>query len=295
MKTLRILSVVWLVGAGALVAGESVDRTIAVDVDVEVEIENIAGSVEVEVWDKAEVRIVGELGDDVEGIDIDAGSDSVRIDVEIPDHSGRRRNWDIESDLKIWVPVEASVGVETVSASIEVHDVGGDIDLETVSGEIEATGSPATAELATVSGNITFDGAASAVEAETVSGRVKLTGVSRHLEVSTVSGSVDAKASDIERAEFESVSGSIEFRGNLSSGARVDFSSHSGNIELLLPADTAAGFEIETFAGDIRSEFGGEVRRTSRYAPGRELYHSTGSDAKVSVETFSGNVYLSKD
>ena len=53
--------------------------------------------------------------------------------------------------------------------------------------------------------------------------------------------------------------------------------------------------EVETFAGDIRSDFGGEVRRTSRYAPGRELYHSTGSDAKISVETFSGNVYLGKD
>ena len=45
--------------------------------------------------------------------------------MEIPEHSGRRRhNWDIDSDLKIWVPVNASVGVETVSASIDVRDVG---------------------------------------------------------------------------------------------------------------------------------------------------------------------------
>ena len=295
LLTLGLLTFGLLAGGATLQAGETVDRTLPAASDVEVEIENIAGSVVVEVWDRSEVRVVAELGDDVELLEIDAEADEIRIEVEIPDHSGRRRNWDIDSELQVWVPAGASVGVETVSASIEVHGIGGAIDLESVSGSIEADGSPDNADLATVSGNIDFRGSASAVDAETVSGRVRLEGVSRNVDVSTVSGSVDVEATSIERGDCESWWGSSEFRGDVAAGARLDCTSHSGNIELKLPSSTAASFEIETFAGDIRSDFGGEVRRTSRYAPGRELYHSTGSDARISVETFSGNVYLIRD
>lgn len=295
MKTIKALVTIWLVASVAAWAGESVDRTFPVTADVDVEIENVSGSVEVEVWDRNEVRVVAELGDDTEGLDIQAEADEIRIEVEVPEHSGRWRSRDINSEIKVWVPAGASVDVETVSADIEVRGVNGDIDLESVSGDIDADGEPATADMSTVSGSIEFSGARTAVDAETVSGTIRLDGVAGRVDAATVSGGIKVEANAVSRADFESVSGSIHFRGTLDRDARLDASSHSGNVEIILPASTAASFEVETFAGDIRSEFGGEVRRTSRYAPGRELYHSTGSDAKISVETFSGNVYLGKD
>jgi DUF4097 and DUF4098 domain-containing protein YvlB len=295
MRTIKMLAVAVLLGASATRAGEAVDRTVSVAPDVEVQIENVAGSVEVEAWDRSEIRVVADLGDDVENLAIEVDGDEVRIEVEIPDHEGRRQHWDIDSDVQVWIPSRASVDIETVSASVEVAGVGGTLEVETVSGQIDAEGSPASAELATVSGNIDFTGSGTAIDAETVSGHIDLEGVTGRIDVSTVSGSVEVDGSAIERADFESVSGSIKLSADLVRGARVDCSTHSGNVELLLPANTAASFEVETFAGDISSDFGGEVRRTSRYAPGRELYHSTGSDAKISVETFSGRVYLIKD
>lgn len=295
MKTPGMLIAIWLVTSVAAWAGESVDRTIVVSDDVSIEIENVAGSVEVEAWDRSEVRIVAELGDDTGGLIIETEGGGIRIEVEVPEHTGRWRGRDIDAMVKVWVPAGASVGVETISAEIEVHGVNGAIDLESVSGSIRADGEPSSAELSTVSGSIELSGNGTSVDAETVSGRVRLEGVAGRLEVSTVSGGIKVNASSIERADFESISGSIEFRGALDKGARLDASSHSGNVELFLPSSTAASFEVETFAGDIRCDFGGEVRRTSRYAPGRELYHSTGSEAKVTVETFSGNVYVGKE
>jgi DUF4097 and DUF4098 domain-containing protein YvlB len=294
MKTMSILTAVALIGSGLALAGESVDRTLPASAKVSIEIENVSGSVEVEAWDRSEVRIVAELGDDTEGLSIESEGDEIRIEVEVPEHSGRWGSRDIESTVKVWVPAGASVDVETVSADIEVHGVNGELNLESVSGSIEADGEPATADMSTVSGSIKFSGLRTAVDAETVSGRVTLKGVEGRVDVSTVSGGIKISAGSVERADFESVSGSIEFRGALAIGGRLDASSHSGNVELFLPANTAASFEVETFAGDIRSDFGGESRRTSRYAPGKELYHSTGSDAKISVETFSGNVFLGK-
>lgn len=295
MKTIKVLVTVLLVASTAAWAGESVDRTVPASANVNVEIENVSGSVEVQAWDRNEVRVVAELGDDTDGLDIEADGDEIRIEVEVPEHSGRWSRRDINSEVKVWVPAGASVGVETVSASIDVHGVNGDLDLESVSGDIDADGEPSSADMSTVSGSIDFSGQRTAVDAETVSGTIRLDGVAGRVDASTVSGGIKVKAGAIDRADFESVSGSIDFRGTLVNGARLDASTHSGNVELFLPAQTAASFEVETFAGDIRSDFGGEVRRTSRYAPGRELYHSTGSDAKISVETFSGNVYLGKN
>ena len=82
MKTLKMMAVLALATTVSVWAGETVDRTINVDADVEVDLENIAGSVEVEGWDRNEVRIVAELGDDTEGMDIEADSGEVRIEVD---------------------------------------------------------------------------------------------------------------------------------------------------------------------------------------------------------------------
>lgn len=297
MRTFRKSQILWmillLVGGLAVSAEQSAEGRVVANPDVRVAIENLSGSVWVEGSATGEVRVEARLGDDTEGLEVRGGGDDVRIEVKIPETRGHRR-WDLESHLRIWVPAGASLDIETVSASVEVSGVEGQLDLETVSGGITAAGGSGRAELSTVSGNVDFTGAGAPVDVESVSGRVHLRGVAGQIEASTVSGGIDVEGENISRADFESVSGSIELRGSLAIGARLDASSHSGNVELVLPADTAANFEIETFAGDIRSDFGGEARRTSRYAPGRELYHSTGDDAEISVETFSGNVYLGK-
>ena len=55
------------------------------------------------------------------------------------------------------------------------------------------------------------------------------------------------------------------------------------------------GQTISTFSGNIDSAFGGTVERTSRYAPGKRSEFSTGGGgARVSIESFSGNVELLK-
>ncbi len=255
------------VGSAAVEAGESVERTLSVPPDVQISIENLSGSVWIEGWERAEIRIEAVLGEDTEGLEVEAGSRQVRIEVEIPDTSRRRGRWDLESDLKIWAPSGASLDIETVSASIEVAGIDGELDIESVSGSIEATGGARRADLATVSGNIDFTGRGAGVDAESVSGTVRLRGVAGYVEASTVSGSIDVEAGGVERADFESVSGSIEFRGLLAEGARLEASTHSGNVELMLPADTAASFEIETFAGDIHSGRRGPPHEPLRAGP----------------------------
>ena len=78
-------------------------------------------------------------------------------------------------------------------------------------------------------------------------------------------------------------------------GPWVEAQTVSGDVELRLPSTVGADFEVHTFSGDIRNEFGHEARRTSEYGPGRELEFSNGDgSARVYVKTLSGEIRLLK-
>jgi DUF4097 and DUF4098 domain-containing protein YvlB len=294
MKVLKLMAICLLVATATAWGGEAVDRTLAADKDAVIEIENLSGSLRITGWDRNEIRVTGTLGDDVEELRFEGERDRFQIEVEVPESRGFGKR-DISADLEISVPEGSGLEIETVSAPITVSDVNSWVELSSVSGTIEVRGAMTEAEVETVSGSITLSGANTVVEAESVSGTIELEGVGRAVEVSTVSGSVKVEGGELNRARFESVAGGIDFDGSLGAGGRLDASCHSCNLLMTLPETTSATFEISTFSGNISSDLGGTVEKTSRYAPGKRSEFSTGSgDGRVSLETFSGNVKLKK-
>ena len=274
--TVPSLACLALLLPSAVRADREVDRTLPAAARATVEIENTSGRVEVTGWDREEVRVTGTIGDNVDELVVEGGRNHIVIEVDVPD----RRGWghrDADADLEIFVPREARVEVEAVSASIRVEDFQGRLEAESVSGSISASGSLESADLETVSGSIRLRGANTRTVAESVSGSIDLDGVRERVEASTVSGTIEVEAGAIERGDLESVSGTVTLECELTRGARLDMSSHSGNVSLYLPADVSASFEASTFSGRIENDFGAEAERTSRWVPSKSLEFSTGS------------------
>ena len=293
-KYISLLALALALAAAGAHASRPVDETRSVSPDVMIEIENLSGEIAVTGWDRAEVSVTGYIGDDTEGLSIEGGDDHLSIEVEIPERTHRRRN-DFESRLEIRVPTGARLQVEGVSSSIEVEGVTGRIELESVSGSIDVTGARGTTEAETVSGSIRIEGSETPVSAESVSGSVRIRGASGRVEATSVSGTVDVEASSLERGELETISGSVRFQGDLAEGARLDIECHSGNVSMELPADISATFDVTTFSGSIDNELGPAAKRTDKYLPSKKLEFTAGSgSARVSVESFSGNVTLRK-
>ena len=257
-----------------------------------VAVENVSGSIKVTGWDRNEVAITGTLGDQVEKLDVQTSGDRMTIEVRLPSGSNRGGNRDLDANLEIRVPRASRLQVETVSAGIEVGDVGGSQELESVSGSVTVQGTTSQLSVQTVSGSIKLSGQAAEVRAESVSGSLELAGVGESLNAETVSGSLTASAGSLSRAQLSSVSGRVSFTGDLANGGRLEAESHSGSVELRLPASIAADFEVETFSGDISNDFGPPAERKGSFGPGKNLRFSTGSAARISVETFSGSVKL---
>ena len=283
-----------LAQAPAVWADRNVSTTLEAAPDVSIEIENIAGSIEVRGWDRNEVQVTGTIGDDVEEFVAKGGKKSILIEVETPDRRGWRHG-DIDGHLDIRVPRGARVEIETISASIDVDDLDGRLEAESVSGSIKVSGRLTSADMESISGSVRLNGANTRTVAETVSGSIRLEGVAERVEASSVSGSITVKAGAIERGELESVSGTIRLECDLKPGARLDVSSHSGNLTVTLQSDVSASFEATTFAGSIVNDFGPQATRTSKWVESKSLEFTTGSgDAEVSLETFSGNLRIER-
>ena len=269
-------------------SGENLDETRDMAADGHVLVDNLAGSVEVTVWDKAKIGIMGELGDDVEEVEISATDNGIQIRVR-----NERNRHDIDgTDLFLRVPLAASVEVETVSADIDINGSEGEsIVLNTVSGDVEAQASPRRLEIQSVSGEVEFEGSVSRSSVETVSGDISLGGVHGEIEVSTVSGDVSLFAEEVDRGRFESVSGDMKLDLAVSDSGRLASESMSGDFDLRLPAAQQAGFEVQTYSGDIRSDFG-ESARVSK-GPGSMLKYREGSNgALIRLESFSGDIHI---
>ena len=269
-------------------SGQNLDETREMAADGHVLVENLAGSVEVTVWNKAKIEIKGELGDDVEKVEITATDTGIQIRVR-----NKQKGHDVDgTDLYLRVPLAASIEVETISADIEMNGSAGEsIVLDTVSGDVEAEASPRRLEIQSVSGEVEFVGSISRSSVETVSGDISLSGVHGEIEISTVSGDVSLIAKEVDRGRFESVSGDMKLDLAISDSGRLVSESMSGNLVLRLPAAQQAGFVVQTYSGDIRSDFG-ESAKVSK-GPGSVLkYHEGNNGAMIRLESFSGDIHI---
>lgn len=269
-------------------SGENVNETREMAADGSVIVENMAGIVEFSVWEEAKIEITGELGDDVEKLEVTESAKGVHVRVH---HKGNVNRVE-DTRLYLKIPVGASVEAEGISADVDVEGSKGEsIVVNTVSGDVEVNAFPQRLEIHSVSGDVEFDGETNRSSVETVSGEITASGMSGELNVSTVSGDVSLTAHEVDRARFESVSGDMKLELAVSDGGRLTSESMSGDLILRLPADQQASFTAQTYSGDIRSDFGQAARGSK--GPGSILEYNEGnSGTSIRLDSFSGNIHI---
>lgn len=184
----------------------------------------------------------------------------------------------------------ASLEVSTRSGGVEVDVATDRVRVQSVSGDLAVRGAIRTeVEAQTVSGEISVPARAGSLRAQSVSGGVTAPQVGGRAEVQTVSGDVRVEGSRL-RGSFASVSGGVLVSGALERGGTTTLNSHSGDVELRLARGSGAEVEFTTFSGDMEMAISGaRVTRTSRRE--QEVLVGRGG-ARVEVRTFSGDVKL---
>lgn len=261
-----------------------------------VQISNVSGSVTVTAWDKAEVDIKGELGPNVERVDVTHTEDHIVIKVVLPQNLHFDADRGTDAKLQVRVPAASTLEVSTVSAPITVDGLKGASRLRTVSGDIHADAPGAREELASVSGNV-FLGANSSVKTtkvSTVSGSVVLTHGNGDVNARTINGKLDLTVDSATSVEFGSISGSVDFHGHLARDASLRGSTVEGTLSVKVSADDGYKYEVATFGGSLHSCFATQpaVQSPSSGPHGR-LNGTTGAgNATVKLTSMRGSIDL---
>lgn len=298
--TLAAVAALTLATAGAARAqqAEAIDEVREVDRDVEVSVETVNRTVRVTGGDGAELRVQGTYYPDHEEFTLEGDAGSMTVTLEPTEDDWSFGDQDLDpGPLTIRLPRGASLQLEGVNGGVTVERVDGAVALESVNGGVRYTGGASRVEAETVNGPVEVTARrATTTRAGSVNGPVTLRVGGGRVEAEAVSGDVTIRADGpVGAVRAETVSGGITFRGRPAGEGELEFQTHSGDVELLLPDDLDARLEASVFSGDIESAFGGEVGEESRWTSQKSFRHTVGSGGpRISAEAFSGDVRFLK-
>lgn len=244
-------------------------------------------------------------------VTIDATERAGRVEVRTSHPGGTEghgfRHPNVEVDYTVTVPSGATVYLKSLSGSIKVTNVRGELRQDTLSGDLQAADVGKIVRLKTMSGDVDLSNTApdGEVNVSSLSGTVTLRNIkTMNLDASSVSG--DLRLNDVacEHASLRSISGNIDFAGTLAKSGRYEIKSHSGNVRLAPGAMPGFELDAETFSGNTRSDLpltlragsGTQEQRPRRGPFERRTLRGTFGDgsAVVQIRTFSGDVTVVK-
>ena len=280
MRTFGRWIVLALLFSSSAYAQERPSAVFGVEGDAQVTINNTSGSIQVTAWDRNEVAVYGGRSV-VRELEVDVTPKHVEMEM-IAGH-----------DLEVRVPRRARLRAKSLSGFVRVDGVEGTVDIESGSGSLHVEGRPRSIHAMGFSGGVTILGGGTEVtRAESVSGTVMVTNASGTVEAKSSSGGVNVKGSNIREAQLFSVSGSVMFDGTMRGGGRLSAESSSGSVELTLPRNTSATYDLQTISADIENDFGPAATKT-RHGAGVSLRFSVGDgSARIKGVSVSGSVRL---
>ncbi|HEX7242099.1 MAG TPA: DUF4097 family beta strand repeat-containing protein [Longimicrobiaceae bacterium] len=196
--------------------------------------------------------------------------------------------------VEVRVPSGSRVDVATATGDVEVTGVTGAVDLESTTGDFRITGNPRMVSAEGLSGRFELKGSTASLRVKTMSGDILVPRAVGFVELVTVTGDIDVTSRGVRRGTLRSTAGRTRFAGSVPRDGSLRFETSSGEIDLRLPRDVAADFELTSLGGgEILSELGPEPRRSGNGSEVEVLRFSSGSGgAEITARTVSGSIRL---
>lgn len=283
-------------------AAGTVDEHRPLAADGRVYVNNFAGTLALNVWERNEVYLRGELDGEAERVELSGGAADLSIVVKTPAHTHAYG----EANLQLTVPAGAQIVLETVSADVAAAGLRGPLKINTVSGivQLQMASSPELT-VSTVSGDVILRGPVRSSTVKTVSGDLHLNGQQGKLAAETVSGNLELDGGRFSEVRLKSISGDMRLDLSLTERAQLVGDTLSGDITLEVPADVSGTAMLKSFSGatlcDSPDPDEVVAEETGRPEPGRAVSHrrreyiwGDGAGARVELSSFSGDIHVER-
>jgi DUF4097 and DUF4098 domain-containing protein YvlB len=267
-----------------------VDSTFAFDKGSRVDVSIASGEIIITGWTRPEAKVVAstERG----WIDTQLSSHHITLQTHTDrGHSGPAR-------VEIMVPIGTRVEANSASGSIRITGTDGEVGASSASGAIEVLGATDRISVQTAGGKIHVAKLKGRTRLETISATLEAEDVAGDINAETVSGRITLTNIKSSHAKAETVNASVTYSGSIDPTGSYDFESHSGNVHLELPDNSAGDLFLETFSGRISSAFPitlqpGDISAMARHGKKMQFMIGKGG-ARITASTFSGNIIIDK-
>ncbi len=269
-----------------------IDTTVRLDRQGTVDLSLISGRIRVTAWDRQEVKVSAMTAGD-QRLRFDASPSRVTLTIDHGRSGRRNQHYSSDARYDVSVPRGAHLNLEAVSGDITATGSQGEVDASSVSGNVEVSGGSRAVNVESVSGSVRVSQVNGNLRAESVSGDVRAEGITGTVEASTVSGTINLINIQSRDVRTETVSGSILYTGTIEAGGKYEFESHSGTLRLNIPRNTGAHVSVETFSGDIDTDFSVVMQPGQRMKRSGSFEFTIGDGrARISAATFSGRILI---
>lgn len=186
-------------------------------------------------------------------------------------------------DYEVLVPTDASITLHSSTGPLSAEKLHGDMTLE---------GAAASVDIREVSG--------AHVHVKTLNGPVTLKDVSdESVEVDSLSGPVTLDQVTGPLVQVISTSGRIVYAGDFGNSGEYRLTSHSGDIEAIVPETTSADVSARSVKGEVHDDIPLQPKAHAWFASQQgKAFMGTMGRASVSstvvLRSFSGKIHLGK-
>jgi DUF4097 and DUF4098 domain-containing protein YvlB len=265
--------------------GSRIDTTIAFGRGGTVELQLTNGEIIVTGWSRDQVRV--RATSERSELRMDASGSYLKLGLR----SGTSRSGDTRFEVS--VPVGARVRATTTSGDIRITGSRGEVEARTQRGDIVVQDVGASADVTAFSGDVDVSNVDGRLNVNVLSGDVQVRRVNGDIEVKTVSGEVEVREARSQLVRINSTSGDIVFDGTIDAAGRYELETHSGDVDLTLPATVGATLILSTYSGGIESDFELTLPAGGVGADGKRFTFTLGrGGARITATSFSGDINI---
>lgn len=294
-----VLAAALLLAVGATSAaaqerlGRRVDSTFAFGRNGWVDVSLAGGTVIVNGWTRPEARVRGRAESGI----IEAELINGRIAITVrPERNSRNRNLGSVS-VEIDVPVGTRVMVSTAGGDIRIRGTQAEVQANSAGGDIEVVDASERVKVTTAGGDIRVEKSRGRTEIGTSGGDIELYEIVGPLQIRSVSSDLVLRAVESSDVRISTTSGDVSYQGLVDPKGTYEITAHSGDVTFAVPEGTGAALSLQTYNGDINSDFrmtlmpGSNLRRTRGQ---RMEFDIGGGGARIRIETFSGDITIGR-
>ena len=215
-------------------------------------------------------------------VDQNASANNQRVELLTHALPGEKPTADeAKVDYDVTVPAGVSVNVTTTSAPITAEGISSEIDLSSETGQITVR-------------NI----AKSHVHVRSMTAPVRLQDVTMsRVDIQSTGGTVQLKNVNGQRVTAGTTNGNIDYEGDCSGGGSYILTTHSGAIDVTLPATASVDLTARSTTGTVENDFPLQQKPHTSFVPqqGRSFAGTSNSgSSSVELQSFSGKIRVKK-